>query len=163
MRILFAALLVLFVPRTHAADPALTIVLKDKTVVLSADDLGRLPHLQLTALDPHEGKEHLYSGVAVRDLLLLADAPLGEKLRGQALRMAVLFRARDGYATLFALADFDPAFSGRTLLLADAVDGKPLPSNAGPLRLIVPGDKRAARWARMVNAIEIVQPGSPTP
>jgi DMSO/TMAO reductase YedYZ molybdopterin-dependent catalytic subunit len=101
--------------------------------------------------------------VAVRDLLLLADAPLGEKLRGQALRMAVLFRARDGYVTLFALADFDPAFRGRTLLLADAVDGKPLPSNAGPLRLIVPGDKRAARWARMVNAIEIVQPGSPTP
>jgi DMSO/TMAO reductase YedYZ molybdopterin-dependent catalytic subunit len=65
-------------------------------------------------------------------------------------------QSKDGYSTLFALAEFDDAFSNRTILLADSEDGKPLPENAGPMRIVAPGDKRAARWARMVTSIELV-------
>jgi hypothetical protein len=143
-----------------AGEPALKIISAGATVALTADDLKALPHVELTATDPHEKKEHLYSGVPVRDLLAKVGAPLGEKLRGKALQMAVLVRSRDGYTTLFALAEFDDAFSSRTVLLADSEDGKPLAANSAPLRLIAPGDKRAARWARMVTSMEIVSPGA---
>jgi hypothetical protein len=113
----------------------------------------------MTATDPHENKQHRYSGVLVRDLLAKVGAPMGEKLRGSALQLAVVVHSKDGYGTLFALAEFDPAFSDRDLLLADSEDGAPLAANAAPLRLIAPGDKRAARWARMVTSIEILKPG----
>jgi hypothetical protein len=142
--------------RGFAADPALTVFSAEKSVTFTAEELLALPHMELTATDPHENKEHHYSGVPVRDLLLKVGAPLGESLRGPALRTAVLIHANDGYATLFALAEFDDAFSTRTLLLADSADGKPLPEHSGPLRLVVPGDKRAARWARMVKSIEVI-------
>jgi DMSO/TMAO reductase YedYZ molybdopterin-dependent catalytic subunit len=122
--------------------------------------LRALPHREISATDPHENKQHRYSGVLVRDLLSMFGAPMGEKLRGPALQLAVVVHSRDGYGTLFALAEFDQAFIDRELLLADSEDGAPLPANAAPLRLIAPGDKRAARWARMVTSIEVVRPGA---
>jgi len=157
---LLALLLSLIAGRVVAADPVLTILSPDRTLALTADDLRLLPRTELTATDPHENKQHHYSGVLVRDLLAKVGAPMGEKLRGSSLQLAVVVHSKDGYGTLFALAEFDPAFSDRDLLLADSEDGAPLAANAAPLRLIAPGDKRAARWARMVTSIEIVKPGS---
>lgn len=141
----------------YCGDPVLTAASPDKTVTFSADDFRALAHSEVTATDPHLKLEHRYSGVPVRDLLAKVDAPLGEKLRRPALQLAVIFHSRDGYSTLYALAEFDEAFSDRTILLVDSEDGKPLPENAGPLRVVAPGDKRAARWARMVTSMELVR------
>jgi len=138
----------------------LTVSGPETTLRLTAADLKALPHTQITATDPHEKGTHTYSGVPVGDLLAKVGAPLGDKLRGKDLRLAVLVHSSDGYSILYALAEFDPLFSDRTLLLADSVDGGPLAPNAGPLRIVAPGDKRAARWARMVTSIEVVQPGA---
>lgn len=145
------------------AEAALKIVAGAQTISLTAEEIRQLPHVELSATDPHQKQTHLYTGVAVRDLLAKVGAPLGERLRGTALRMVVVFHSADGYQTVFALAEFDDAFSDRQLLLADAQDGKPLPENAGPFRLVAPGDKRAARWARMVNSIELVSVGAAAP
>jgi len=130
-----------------------------KTLAFSAADLAALPHQEITAMDSHEKKSHAYSGVPARDLLARAGAPLGEKLRGQALRLIVVARARDSYEVVYALAEFDPAFNDRTILLVDRQDGQPLGEGAGPLRLLVPGDKRPARWARMIVSLDVVPAG----
>ena len=37
-------------------------------------------------------------------------------------------------------------------------DGKPLDDAIGPFRLVVPTDKRGARWVRQVTRIRIVKP-----
>ncbi len=150
-------LLALAATRGLAADPVLTVVLPGKSIAFTSDEMGGFPHTEISAFDPHEKKEHRYSGVPVHDLLSRVGVQFGEKLRGPSLRLAVILHAKDGYATLFALAEFADEFSDRTLLLADGEDGKPLPPGLGPFRLIAPGDKRAARWARMVTSIEVVQ------
>jgi hypothetical protein len=69
--------------------------------------------------------------------------------------VGVIARAPDGYQVLFSLAEFDSAFSDRVILLADRRDGKPLDSHEGPLRIVVPADKRKARSIRGVNALEV--------
>ena len=132
-----------------------------KTLLLSADDFGRLARTEVVATDPHEKASHRYSGVAVSELLAGVGAPLGDKIHGPALQMAVLVRSADGYAVLFALPEFDPSFSDRTIIVADRIDGAPIAGKFGPLRLIAPGDRHAARWARMVRSIEVVQPAGP--
>ncbi|HVU18514.1 MAG TPA: molybdopterin-dependent oxidoreductase [Candidatus Didemnitutus sp.] len=125
--------------------------------------LAALPQSDCTVTEAHGGGEAHFSGVPVRELLLKVGLPVGEALRGKFLRMAVLVRCADGYAVVFTLTDFDPAFSERNILLALRRNGAPLSDKAGPFQLIVPGDKRPARWARQVVSIEIVTVGDPVP
>lgn len=121
---------------------------------LQAADLAALPHVQIQAAD-RDGKTHTYDGVPVFEILKKAGVTLGGQLRGENLVKYALVRAADGYEVLFALPEFDPEFTARTILLADKVDGASLPAGAGPYRFVVPGEKKPARWIREVREIEI--------
>lgn len=105
------------------------------------------------------GNEATYEGVALTDLLQKAGAPMGSLLRGKAMASYVLVTAHDGYRVVFALPELDPAFSdaARQIILADTADGKPLSEKAGPVRIVVPQEKKGARWIRMVESIEVVK------
>jgi hypothetical protein len=95
--------------------------------------------------------------VPVSEILKKAGVPLGKELKGPNMALGVVARAPDGYRVLFALTEFDGAFSNRTILLADRRDGKQLDSREGPLRFVVPGDKRHARWIRGVTTLEVLK------
>ncbi|MDQ2793792.1 MAG: molybdopterin-binding protein, partial [Bacteroidota bacterium] len=72
----------------------------------------------------------------------------------------VLASAADGYQAVFALAELDPSFATRPVLLADRCDGQPLPATAGPYQIIVPDEKKMGRCVRQVRALRVqaVQP-----
>jgi len=108
------------------------------------DDLATLPRGEVRARD-RDGIESTFTGVALIDLLRLAGVPLGEKLRGSNMALYLLVEAADGYRVVFALPEVDPAFTERVVLLADRRDGQPLAAAEGPLRLVVPDEKRQAR------------------
>ena len=114
------------------------------------DDLATLPRREVRARD-RDGAEATFAGVALVDLLRLAGVPLGDKLRGSNLALYLLVEAADGYRVVFALPELDPVFMDRMVLLADHRDGQPLAATEGPLRLVVPGEKRYARWVRQVR------------
>ena len=124
-----------------------------QTAILSPADIAALPHAPLSVTI--EGKTTSYDGVPLDVLLQRVGAPAGKALRGAALRDMVLVTGRDGYAAVFALAETDPGFRKGRILLADRADGQPLGDTAGPYRLVVEGDLRAARCVRMVTAIEV--------
>lgn len=147
--------------RALAADPILKITGPEKTLTFTAAEFAALPRTELKLPPKNEKPAHTYTGVALRELLTRAGAPLGDQLNGTAHLTAVIVRSKDNYAVLFALAEFDEAFSSRTLLLADQEDGQPLPPSAAPLRVVAPGDKRGARAARQVTSIEIVSLAKP--
>jgi hypothetical protein len=122
---------------------------------LGAADVAALPHTELRAVDSH-GKGGLFRGVEVAELLRRAGAASGDALRGSHLRDVVRVESADGYVVAFTLAELDPATGARRVLLADALDGQPLGAEQGPWRLVVPEDKRPARWARQVRSITVV-------
>jgi len=115
------------------------------------DDLAALPRREVRARD-RDGTEATFAGVALVELLQLAGVPLGEKLRGSNMALYLLVEAADGYRVVFALPELDPAFTDRVILLVDRRDGQPLAATEGPLRLVVPGEKRQARWVRQVGS-----------
>jgi hypothetical protein len=82
---------------------------------------------------------------------------LGEQLRGKNMALFLLVEAADGYRAVFALPEIDPAYTDRIILLADRRDGKALSATEGPLRIIVPDEKRHARWVRQVVGLKIVR------
>ena len=83
--------------------------------------------------------------------------PQGEKLRGAALATYVMAGADDGYRVLFSLAELDSGIEDSDALVADTLDGNPIPDQVGPLRLVFPHDKRPARWVRMLNSLTVVK------
>jgi hypothetical protein len=101
------------------------------------------------------GQTHTYSGYALHDLLVRAGAPAGKALRGEAMASYVIATAQDDYRVVFTLADCDPSFTDRVIIIADARDGKPLDAHDGPYQIVVPSDKRPARWLRMLVSIEL--------
>lgn len=125
-----------------------------KPLTLQATDLKAMPHTDVTEKD-RDGKEHKYSGIPLVALLKQAGATVGAELRGENLSKYVIIKAIDGYEVLFALPELDPEFATRTIILADSVDGAPLPSGVGPYRVVVPDEKKPARWIREVKSIEV--------
>jgi len=79
----------------------------------------------------------------------------GKELRGKWLADYLLVETEDGYRVVFALPELDPTFGEVDILLADRRDSEPLEGRDGTLRLIIPGEKRYARWARRVVSLQI--------
>ncbi|QDK80242.1 molybdopterin-dependent oxidoreductase [Spirosoma sp. KCTC 42546] len=125
-----------------------------KPLTLQAADLKAMTHTEVIGND-RDGKEHKYSGVPLSELLKQAGATLGSALRGENLTKYVVVKAIDNYEVIFALAEIDPDFTTRVILLADSVDGVSLAQGVGPYRVVVPGEKKPARWIREVKSIEV--------
>ncbi len=121
-----------------------------KTLTFSAEELAALPRKTVRA-KAHDGVESEYQGVPLHDLLARAGAPTGDALKGRkALSLYLVVEASDDYRVVFALAELDPGFADRTVILADRRDGRPLSHRDGPLQVIVPGEKKHGRWVRQV-------------
>lgn len=116
---------------------------------LTLADLTKMKATTATLKD-RDGVNHLYTGVAVQDILNQAGVTTGKELRGENLSKYLLVRCADGYEVTFSLAELDSAFTDRTVILAHEIEGKPLAAGKGPFRLVVPGEKKPARSCMQV-------------
>lgn len=103
----------------------------------------------------HGGIEAEFEGVAAAEILKLAGVPAGEQLRGDKIALFLLMEAADNYRAVFALPELDALFTDKVVLLADRRDGQPRNEKEGPLRIIVPDEKRHGRWVRQVTGLVI--------
>jgi len=143
------------VPASQPASGLLVDGQVSKPLLLTLEALGRLPH-QSVAVTEHDGTMATYSGVPLRDILLQAGAPIGpNQLRGKNLGLYVVAEGADGYKAVIALPEIDAEFTDATILVADKRDGQPLDAKSGPLKLIVPQDKKQARWVRLLIALHL--------
>lgn len=140
-----------------AAPTALRIDgLDGKTRTLTAAHLAALPQQEVRATGK-DGQAHTYQGVALADVLALVGAPQGKAIHGEALALALVAEAADGYRVVFALPELDAAFTSQIVLLATARNGQPLPAESGPYQIIVPQEKRPTRWMRQVRRLRLVR------
>lgn len=131
--------------QSPAADYSLSIGGEvEHPLKLTATDLAKLPRRTVRAKD-HDGKEATFEGVELGEVLKLAGVQFGEQMRGKSLALFLVAEAADNYRAVFALPELDHAFTDRVILLADPRDGKPLAASEGPLRIVVPEEKRQAR------------------
>jgi hypothetical protein len=124
-------------------------------VQITAGDLAKLP--RHTAVLNDHGKEISYEGALMHDVLALGGIDFGKELRGKQLSSYVAALAGDGYEVVYALAEFDPTVMDSGIVVADKREGQPLGANEGPLRIVVPHDKRPTRALRLLREIDVVQ------
>jgi DMSO/TMAO reductase YedYZ molybdopterin-dependent catalytic subunit len=125
-------------------------------LTLTKADLAKLPRTSVTVKGEGD-EETTYEGVLLYDILKQAGAPLDKQLMGKALASYVLAEARDGYQVVYTLTELDPSFTSNKIIVADTVNGKPLFQYQGPLRLVVPGEKKGARSIRMLEKVTVVR------
>jgi hypothetical protein len=125
-----------------------------QSIVLNADDLAAMPRETANVVD-EKGNHIAFQGVPIIQILRRAGTPTGKELRGKQVALYVLVSASDGYHAVFALAELDPAFADRHILLVDRRDGKPLSSAEGPFRIVAPDEKRHARWVHNVTTLAV--------
>ncbi len=144
-------------PTAKQVEPRALVSIKGEVehpLELTAEQFAKLPRQTVHAKD-HDGKEADYDGVALVELLKAAGVKLGQDLRGKALASYLVVEATDGYRAVFALPELDAEFTDRVILLADQKDKKPLDDKHGPLQVVVPGEKKHARWVRQVISLKI--------
>jgi hypothetical protein len=135
---------------------AITIEGLDGTkLAFTVDQLRQMPQQSVSIVNPHTKATEKYGGVLLADLLAMVNTPSGDKLRGDEMRDYVEVTGRDGYQAVFALAELDRALQNNQVLVAITGDGKPLDEKQGPMRIVVPQDKRPARSVRMVTTIAV--------
>jgi DMSO/TMAO reductase YedYZ molybdopterin-dependent catalytic subunit len=151
-------LLLVTVARAEDKPQEAFLLLKGMTgepIRLTEGDLKKLPRVEVEAVD-HGGNKAKYAGVPLRALLDRVGVPQGEKVRGKWIAAFVAVDALDDYRAVFGLAELDPAFNDRPIILADLRNGEPLDKKHGPFQIIAPGEKRQARWVRMVKSIRVI-------
>jgi hypothetical protein len=141
-----------FLPLVISA--ALSVALP-ATLPLDEASLAKLPRAE-ASLTAH-GQTHACEGVWLDDLAAAAGLPSGDALRGPALTLMIVAEAADGYRAAFSLGEIDPKLGNRRVLVARRCDGAVLSAQDGPLRLVVPGEARAARSVRQLQALHVVQ------
>lgn len=123
-------------------------------LVLTPAEVDNLPKTTIINKDRNE-KEHKYEGIELGLILKNAGVTLGEELRGENLTKYLLVEASDGYQVVFSLAEIDPAFTSRKIILATRKDGALLSSDEGPFHIVIDGEKRRARNARQVISLKV--------
>jgi hypothetical protein len=154
-RLLPALLFTLLLQAALARAQQLTIQTEaGKQTLLTRADLDALPHVKITT--SASGTSATFEGVTLKAVLEKAGVGFGENMRGKRLASFLLVEAADGYRVVIALPELDPAFTDKQVVLAFLKDGKPLDDKEGPYRIVIPDEKRMARWVRQVTALKIV-------
>jgi len=137
---------------TRPADSSLRTIFGKKQMEWSPEKLATLPHITITVLNGHTSATETYTGVPLFALL----EPLGfpAQPHGKDFRMYLVAEGADGYSVVYAMAEVIPSIHDATVLVADAVNGRPLGA-IGPFQLVATGEKHPARWVRNLTSIRV--------
>jgi hypothetical protein len=161
LQILFVlTVLFLFTLQSHADEPVLTVNGAVRTPVnFSLREIESMTFTIISAKDP-DGSTNFYDGIPPAIFLSWVGVLRGPALHGDDMQLCVLVKGADGYKAVFSLAELDPSFTDKEVVLAFRRNGKELDAKTGPLLLVVPNDKRHNRWVRQVTDLEIVRVNS---
>ncbi len=118
-------------------------------VTIAAVDFAKLPR-HSAVLNDH-GRQISYEGALLHDVLAQGGIDFGKGLHGKQLSSYVAALASDGYEVVYALAELDPTVVDADIIVADRRDGQPLAANEGPLRIVVPHEKRPTRSLKLLQ------------
>jgi hypothetical protein len=149
-----AASLALTGNKAPAADQGIVIAQSvEQTHTIDGATVEQLPAIEekVSFLTGRGSEQATYTGALLWSVLDRAEMLGGD--RRTRLRRTILVTGRDGYTAALTLAEIDPEFEGKQVLLAYRRDGKPM--EGGALRLVVPGDRHGGRSVRDVVRIDL--------
>lgn len=115
----------------------------------SIQDLAVMPAFQAQATS-YGDRQSTFIGAMLWPLIVAA-RPIPDPTWGSSVSHVIFARGADGTAAAVAIAEIDPEYEGKPLLVAYKQDGAVLPAP----RLVVPGDRHAGRNLPNLVTIEV--------
>lgn len=122
-----------------------------RSVNLTLKDIAQMPHTTAT-IAGKDGKQYTYSGVPVSFMLDKVRDTAAKGSHGN-LSKYLLVKCADGYKVLFSFGELDNSLTNKVVILADSMEGNPLPEARGPLRMVVTDEKKPARSCFQVTEL----------
>jgi hypothetical protein len=94
--------------------------------------------------------------VALGDVLTKAGFVVSKPTQREMLRSYIRAEGTDKYWVLYSLTEVEPSEHEGDVIVATAMDGKPLGAD-GQLKLVSSEDKKPQRWVRNLTAITVTQ------
>ena len=129
----------------------------DHPKTLALADLQHEPQTSVT-ISQHTGHGTLagaFAGVPLWTLLQEAGVTLEKGKKNDLIHHTVTVTGSDGYNAVLSLGEIAPEIGDDQAVIAWQQDGKPLDSDHGVARLIIPGDKAASRAVSAITTIEV--------
>lgn len=151
-------------PIAAKSDPSAAIDVRGdvpKPGLITLQDLAQLG--SITSTWTLHGQSHTVVGVPLEKVLRRAGwepgvmsktVPPAEKRVGY--KRVVVVTAPDGFQSVFSAAELTEGMGKTQVLVVWSVDGKPLPAEQGPLRLVVPSDAEPSRSLHHLRRIDVV-------
>jgi hypothetical protein len=138
-----------------AAPLSITITGPGETAAVTPAQIDALPQVivRTSFLTDHGPLKATFTGPLLWTVLTTTHA-LAPHAHMDVVRQAIILRGADGYTALIAMAEISPAFENKPVILADSMNGQPLPP--GHPRIIVPSDARGGRAVRDLTQITIL-------
>jgi hypothetical protein len=167
---LIAGVILLFVSATLHADPttdAMTVTdAAGKATEWTPAKIKTELAAEVTTVS-YSGKDgkHTATAVPLASLLkasgvttqLKPDPTAAPRVKHAELHYAVTVEGRDGYYTVFSIGELMNDVGNAKVWVALDVDGKPLPTADGPVKLIAADDQKPARSVHAISKISLVK------
>lgn len=123
-------------------------------VAISSSTIQVMPQVKVEATPDQGKKAATYSGVSLAELLGQAGVSLNDP-SGKKNSFSVTAIGKGGKQVALPPSAVRSLLHGGDLVVADAINGKPLPKSVGPLEFIVATDKDSSRWVPNLARIRI--------
>ncbi|MEW2518459.1 molybdopterin-dependent oxidoreductase [Actinacidiphila alni] len=98
-------------------------------------------------------RRHTFEGPLLRQVVLDAEPAFDPARRKDRSRFLLAVRGGDGHHTVLSWAEIDADFGDAPVLLAAAMDGRPLDAEGS--QLVVPSDRCGARYVSAITSVWI--------
>lgn len=124
---------------------------------LTVADLQQLPTetVEVTYETGSGPEQHTFTGTPLFGAIEQLGFQVPPDARNPLLRFYLVVIAKDGYQLVVSGGELDPNFGNAPMLLAWEQDGQPLMGEDGPVRLVVPDDRRGGRYVHGVVRIDV--------
>ena len=143
-----------------AASPStsLTLTLNGASTTLSLADLAALPHKSVTVHNMHTKTDETYAGVPLAALLASHGAPFDKSTESAMLHSYLVATGTDKYSVIYSTVEVFPEYHTGDVIVADQINGKPIPPDQGALKLISTEDAKPMRWVRNLTSVSLISP-----
>ena len=105
----------------------------------------------------HRGTGYVSRSISLLDFVRSAAPKTRKGVGNPLLGMVVVVRAGNGYTASFSAGELMPEYGGREVWIVLGRDGKSLPADEGPVRLVVPSEPdRRERWVYGIRSVTVI-------
>jgi hypothetical protein len=76
---------------------------------------------------------------------------------GKGVPVCILATGKDGFQAVFSIGEIDPQLAGEKVIVADKLNGLPLPDRYKPFRVVSPQDKKHARSIYSLVTLNVIK------